>query len=107
MGLERILQRRISNLRKSIKDLEDGGTIGGRIYLYNEMKENLELFINLQQESKEDTDQEVQVELTLSVPQSIDVDLVKDKLKDLITLSGDISIMEMTVKEEAEIYGNI
>jgi len=107
MSLESVLQERISNLRKSTQDLEDSGRIKVNLQLYDEIKENLEFLMDIQQESKEDTDQEVQVELTLSVPQSTDIDLVKEKLKDLITLSGDVSVMEMSVKEEAKIYGNI
>lgn len=49
-------------------------------------------------------EQEVRVQLTLSVDAKDSKELVRDRLKSLIEFSGDMTITGIELQEESEIY---
>lgn len=107
MSLERVLQRRINNLKLSLKQMEDEKTIEGNLQLYGKIADSLDDMLEMEKEAKiEDTDQEVEVKLTLSVPINMDTVILRHKIETLVELIEEITVMEIEVKEEAEIYEN-
>jgi hypothetical protein len=51
-------------------------------------------------------EQEVRVQMTLSVNATIDKPTLESRIRALIDLNGEMALMEIKIQEEAEIYGN-
>ena len=103
MSLEQVVQNRISNMKNSMKALKSNLSVEQN---YGIMEDYLGFLEGLLEESRETTDQQVDVKLTLSVPINMDIILLQEKLKSLVELSGEVTVMSIEGKEEAKIYSN-
>jgi len=103
MSLEQVVQNRISNMKNSMKALKSNPSVEQN---YGIMEDYLGFLEGLLEESRETTEQQVDVKLTLSVPINMDITLLQEKLKSLVELSGEVTVMSIEGKEESKIYGN-
>ena len=103
MSLEQVVQNRISNMKNSLKVLKSNPSLEQN---HGIMEDYLDFLEGLLEESRETTDQQVDVKLTLSVPINMDIILLQEKLKSLVELSGEVTVMSIEGKEEAKIYSN-
>ena len=103
MSLEQVVQNRISNMKGSMKALKRNPSLEQN---YGIMEDYIGFLEGILEEGRETTDQQVDVKLTLSVPINMDITLLQEKLKSLVELSGDITVMSIKVKEESKIYSD-
>lgn len=104
MSLESRIKSRIEMNRKRMAALSGNVLREQEVGMIEEETMLLERLLN---ESKEpEMEQEVQINLTLSVDADIDRSIIVDKITSLVELSGDMTVMDIQLKEEAEIYSN-
>jgi|AntDeeMinimDraft_6_1070357.scaffolds.fasta_scaffold07582_4 type IV secretory pathway protease TraF len=100
-----IIKRRIEHNRKRLAALS-GNVLREQEAGY--IEEEIMLLQSILKEAKEPVmETQVDVELTLSVDSKIELEDIKGRILAFLGQSDGITPMSITLKEEAEIYGNI